>query len=295
MAMYTVGVVEMAIAAWCSLCASITTCRYCSECVLRGSGEPWTTLQVRGDRGRENKGIAVYMILTKGANRGSFIWGPYGEEDMTIRPMYVTTLELSIRLHTYLYVGFTFYWTPTAWRIPRDCDNIPPEEITMAYGVDTIEVPSDSVQNGPLQHVSDDEGDIEADGSDDEEQQTWSAFEQTLGAEYAANFLPKTVAAPKAVSPFTEDGGTVFAETLATVHQNHFLPQGFGVQPEEWSGSEYPGYENLRLEGGLNIAKEEKAKPAMENGQLQLTWNYRGASHMIMEMHPEGIEHRALW
>lgn len=88
---------------------------------------------------------------------------------------------------------------------------------------------------------------MEANGSDDEEQQTWSAFKQTLGAEYAANFLPKTVAAPKAVSPFTDIGGTVFAETSATVHQNDFLPQGFGVQPEEWSGSEYPGYENLRV------------------------------------------------
>lgn len=31
--------------------------------------------RVRGDRGRENKGIAVCMILLKGANRGSFIWG----------------------------------------------------------------------------------------------------------------------------------------------------------------------------------------------------------------------------
>lgn len=41
---------------------------------MENHGQP---SRVRGDRGRENKGIAVYMILTKGANRGSFIWGPY--------------------------------------------------------------------------------------------------------------------------------------------------------------------------------------------------------------------------
>jgi hypothetical protein len=33
--------------------------------------------QCCGDYGGENKGICMYMLLNKGANRGSFIWGPY--------------------------------------------------------------------------------------------------------------------------------------------------------------------------------------------------------------------------
>jgi hypothetical protein len=31
--------------------------------------------RVRGDRGGENTMVSVYMIIRKGANRGSFLWG----------------------------------------------------------------------------------------------------------------------------------------------------------------------------------------------------------------------------
>jgi hypothetical protein len=33
--------------------------------------------RVRGDRGGENKDVAVYMIMRKGLKRGSYLWGSY--------------------------------------------------------------------------------------------------------------------------------------------------------------------------------------------------------------------------
>lgn len=32
--------------------------------------------RVRGDRGGENMGVAVWMIMHQGSNRASYIWGP---------------------------------------------------------------------------------------------------------------------------------------------------------------------------------------------------------------------------
>ena len=31
--------------------------------------------RVRGDQGGENKDVSVFMIMTRGRNRGSFMWG----------------------------------------------------------------------------------------------------------------------------------------------------------------------------------------------------------------------------
>jgi len=33
--------------------------------------------RVRGDRGGENKKVSVYMILRRGLNRASYMWGKY--------------------------------------------------------------------------------------------------------------------------------------------------------------------------------------------------------------------------
>lgn len=34
-------------------------------------------LQVRGDQGGENIDVAMYMVMYKGMNCGSFLWGSY--------------------------------------------------------------------------------------------------------------------------------------------------------------------------------------------------------------------------
>lgn len=42
------------------------------ECAIRQFNIP---SRVRGDRGGENVEVAVHMIIARGANRASFIWG----------------------------------------------------------------------------------------------------------------------------------------------------------------------------------------------------------------------------
>jgi len=34
-----------------------------------------TPSRVRGDRGKENRDVSVYMIMARGLNRGSSLWG----------------------------------------------------------------------------------------------------------------------------------------------------------------------------------------------------------------------------
>ncbi|KAG8988836.1 hypothetical protein FRB90_002527 [Tulasnella sp. 427] len=70
--------------------------------------------RVRGDRGGENMGVAVFMIMRRGANRASYIWGPY------VSPEYVLSASGSMLAHNLLADGECFsddLKTPTTWTL----------------------------------------------------------------------------------------------------------------------------------------------------------------------------------
>ena len=85
-------------------------------------GEP---SRLRGDHGRENKGVALYMILSKGLNQASFIWGSrviyfqdkvYWKFKIIIRSTHNTRIE---RLWVELGTQFVRRWRAFFYRLER--------------------------------------------------------------------------------------------------------------------------------------------------------------------------------
>ncbi|KAF7426532.1 hypothetical protein PC9H_008901 [Pleurotus ostreatus] len=132
-----------------------------------------------------------------------------------------------------------------------DCAGVTPEEMTSAYGVevpdgDTLAAPA-TYNTGEEEEEEEEEDLAGAGDGEEDEEDMWREFEEILGQEYAANFLPKRVEPPKAISPFTQPGDAIFAETLARVHEAAFLPGGFSIRPTEWAANGYPAFEMLRV------------------------------------------------
>ncbi|KAG6806418.1 hypothetical protein H0H92_011419, partial [Tricholoma furcatifolium] len=77
--------------------------------------------RLRGDYGGENKDISTYMILARGANRASFIWGP-STRNTRIERIWVEDMQFKGQFMHGTYVD--------------ELDGIDPAIITKHYGVD---------------------------------------------------------------------------------------------------------------------------------------------------------------
>ncbi|KAJ8092358.1 hypothetical protein PM082_023813 [Marasmius tenuissimus] len=199
--------------------------------VFHGAVEHYgTPSRTRGDYGTENKLVALYMILTRGANRGSFIWGSRlsDNEEQDMRFLGMTTEGVYV----------------------DDCAGMSSSEIHDHYGadVDHQERPSNQTGAGSLSDedfsdVSESELDSGDEDSDLEGIDLPPSARQVFDG---LDGLMQRVHVKRYPCPFNQDELGLFIQALATAEEEDLEPRGFGVLPEEWENGRYPAYELLK-------------------------------------------------
>ncbi|KAJ8086154.1 hypothetical protein PM082_004976 [Marasmius tenuissimus] len=258
--------------------------------------------RTRGDYGTENKLVALYMILKKGQNRGSFIWGS-STRNTRIERLWVEVgrqfgrqwraffyrleslhgLKWSNRHHIwllqYLFLDiinidcdkFQEEWnahpisgeghnmSPNDMRfmgmstegvyVDDDCNTMDEDEINDQYGVDREHRPRPGNQTG-AGTLSDEEfsetESLFSDASSDSDMEELG-LPPGAGQVFAGlGDLMERVHVPRYPPPFDAAGLELFERALGAAEERGFLPEGYGVLPEEWEDGEYPSYELLR-------------------------------------------------
>ncbi|KAL0056669.1 hypothetical protein AAF712_016725 [Marasmius tenuissimus] len=238
--------------------------------------------RTRGDYGTENKLVALYMILKKGQNRGSFIWGS-STRNTRIERLWVEvgrqfarqwraffyrleslhSLKRSDRHHIwllqYLFLDminvdcdrFQEEWN--AHPISGEGHNMSPNDMRF-IGMSTEGVYVDDCNAMDEGGINDQYG-VDREHcpppsnqtgagtlSDEEFSDTESSFSDASSD--SGGVRPPT--RHKYPAPFDAAGLELFKTALAAAEEQGFLPEGYGVLPGEWEDGEYPSYELLR-------------------------------------------------
>ncbi|KAK7030351.1 hypothetical protein VNI00_014208 [Paramarasmius palmivorus] len=240
--------------------------------------------RIRADRGKENKAIAIYMIMKRGLNRGSFIWGSLealhglDRENPThlwlLHKLFLGMIDtdcddfvkewnshpisgegqdktpLGMRLMGMLNEGMYFPETvdPESSEpvIPDDCEEWSESEIREYYGREGRVQERQEHQTGA--GFLDDEALDHVDFTVEEGRSDGeeSDWEDTE-ADIDHQFIP-SVKAPKSRNPFQglRDLEPVFLQAFQDVRMKRILPEGYGVLREEWVNGEYPSFWMLK-------------------------------------------------
>ncbi|KAL0056980.1 hypothetical protein AAF712_016403 [Marasmius tenuissimus] len=199
--------------------------------VFHGAVEHYgTPSRTRGDYGTENKLVALYMILTRGANRGSFIWGSRlsDNEEQDMRFLGMTTEGVYI----------------------DDCTGMTSSEIHDHYGADTDHHERPSSQTGAGNLSDEDFSDVsesELDSGDEDSDLEGIDLPPSARQVFdGLDGLMQRVHVKRYPCPFNQDELGLFIQALATAEEEDLEPRGFGVLPEEWENGRYPAYELLK-------------------------------------------------
>ncbi|KAK1220201.1 hypothetical protein PQX77_017052 [Marasmius sp. AFHP31] len=239
--------------------------------------------RTRGDYGTENKLVALFMILKKGQNRGSFIWGSSTRNTRIERLLEaIHSLKRSNRNHIwlihYLFLDsinqdcqtfreewnthpisgeghnmspndIRFMGMSTEGVYTDDCDMMDLDEINDQYGVDRGHQPRPHNETGAGTLSDEEFSDTESlssdasSDSDAEESHLLSAASQIFAG---LDDLMERVHVPKYPSPLNDTRLDLFSRALAAAEEQEVIPDGYGIRPEEWEDGEYPSYELLR-------------------------------------------------
>ncbi|KAI0734720.1 hypothetical protein BC629DRAFT_1585879 [Irpex lacteus] len=235
---------------------------------------------MRGDRGGENVGVSTWMIMHRGANRASFMWGS-STRNTRIERLWVEVGKQFARrwrafftrlgelhrldrknpnhlwlLHV-LFLSdinedcdlFTDEWNHHPLGGPETSDRSPlvSRVTNVPYGVYAedpyIDVhPSVLVQYlGTYGHAAVHAANQTGAGHPEDE-----AVDEDALLEQLENTVVDHVA--RARSPFHAPADEVqFREVLQAAQEEEYIPDGYGITPQEWETGEYPDREVLRI------------------------------------------------
>ncbi|KAF4597019.1 hypothetical protein EYR40_007469 [Pleurotus pulmonarius] len=232
--------------------------------------------RVRGDRGGENRDVSMFMILSRGPNRASFVWGPstnntriervWGEVGgQFARAWRGFFLRLERQHHLdrknphhrwilhFLFLGEGHDQSPDDLRFLGSLQNgIYKDESAGAYkktqphGDEPVGTSGSEVGSEDRMDVDVDAGEQSGGEDDDEwydEYDEPKIDRQWNAASAETTLRHKPVKVPHSVCPFDEAGRQLFETAVSVAQEHNVVPAGYGVLPDEWDGDGYPSEE----------------------------------------------------